>query len=97
MRARGARRQEWLVAVLVVVTSVGIARHLQARADAIDADTERRREQLGRLTELAQVAVLPDRGARGVASVFDGHEVVVARATWGSHLALRVEPVEGGR
>lgn len=93
MRLGGPRRQEWFVAAFVVVVAVGSAWHLREQVDAIDAATERRSQQLGRLAELSQADALPDRGARGIASVFDGHEVVVARATWGPHLALRVEPV----
>lgn len=85
------------MAALVVAVAVGSARHLHQRASEIDAATERRSEQLVRLAELSSAPSLPDRGARGVASVFDGHEVVVARATWGEHLALRFEPIEGRR
>jgi len=85
------------VAALVVAAAGGSAWQLHEHARAIDAHSARREEQLERLSELSQATALADRGAQAVAGVFDGHEVVVARAPWGTHLALRPGAAEGER
>jgi hypothetical protein len=85
------------VAAFVVATAVGSAWKLHQQADEIDDVSERRSGQLERLVELSHATALADRGALSVAGVFDGHEVVVARAPWGTHLALRLEADRGER
>lgn len=85
------------MAALVVAAAVGGAWRLHEQAREIDAVSARRSEQLERLAELSQATALADRGAQALAGVFDGHEVVVARAPWGTHLALRQDVGEGGR
>lgn len=84
----GPRRQEWLVAATVLVTSAATAWHLHQHANEVDAASERRRAQLDRLVELSQAATVPAGGARAVAGLFADHDVVVARAPWGTQLAL---------
>lgn len=84
----GPQRQEWLVAAIVLVTSVASAWHLHQHANEVDAASERRRAQLDRLVELSQTPAVPAGGARAVAGLFADHDVVVARAPWGTQLAL---------
>lgn len=88
MRLRGARRQEWLVAALVLTTSAASTWLLHERAREVDATSERRRAQLERLEELSHATMASDRTPRTVAGLFVDHEVIVAQAPWGTHLAL---------
>ncbi len=82
------------MAALVLACGIGSAWQLHGHAAEVDAATARRSEQLERLAELSQATALPDRGAHAVAGLFPGHEVVVARAPWGPHLALRCDARE---
>lgn len=91
MRLRGAKAQEWFVAVSVTIASAIAAFGVHREARALDVVTERRRCQLEQLAQLGGCGALDDGCERALSGLFGRHEVVLAQATWGAHLALRTD------
>jgi hypothetical protein len=89
MRLRGPRRQEWCTALLVVSAALATSWRISHDARELDAATERRRAQLAHLAEVSHAGVVPADGAGRLGGLFCAHEIVVAQAPWGAHLALR--------
>ena len=88
MRRGGVRSQEWVAAGLVLAASSLGAWRVTVDARSLDASTEVRRGQVERLVEWSQAPQLPAGAAAALKGVFPGHDVSIAEAPWGAHLAL---------